>query len=379
MANITQVTVTAGVPTAGTGTVSTLDNLLGPAGTPSAQVQSVQGVAGGTAVPVSAAALPLPAGAATATGVAAIVTALGTPMQASGGAVAATLNAETTKVIGVTRTVGNAGAVLDFAGQNAAAPANSLLVGAEFNTTPTTLTSGNASPLQLDSAGNLLVNIKTGASSGAVAQGSTTSGQSGGLVQGAVTTAAPTYTTAQTSPVSLDTTGGLRVTTGDLGSGTGGSKTPRVIIDSSQFSALGQTTSNASAPVVIASDQSPVGTIAKPSATANGQTSSRVNSAASTNATNLKASAGQVGEVDVFNNAAYAVFLKFYNKASAPTVGTDTPVWTIPVAAGGGFSKSFPRGKTFATGIAYAITKLQADTDTTAVVAGDLTGSIDWI
>jgi hypothetical protein len=42
-------------------------------------------------------------------------------------------------------------------------------------------------------------------------QGSTTSGQSGTLVQGAVTTAAPSYTTAQTSPLSLTTAGALRV------------------------------------------------------------------------------------------------------------------------------------------------------------------------
>jgi hypothetical protein len=43
------------------------------------------------------------------------------------------------------------------------------------------------------------------------AQGSTTSGQFGQLVQGAVTTSNPTYTTAQTSPVSLTTLGELRV------------------------------------------------------------------------------------------------------------------------------------------------------------------------
>lgn len=43
-----------------------------------------------------------------------------------------------------------------------------------------------------------------------VAQGSTTAGQKGFLDQGAVTTAAPTYTTGQTSPLSLDTTGNLR-------------------------------------------------------------------------------------------------------------------------------------------------------------------------
>jgi len=44
-----------------------------------------------------------------------------------------------------------------------------------------------------------------------VGQNSTTSGQSGNLVQGAVTTAAPTYTTAQTSPLSMTTAGALRV------------------------------------------------------------------------------------------------------------------------------------------------------------------------
>jgi hypothetical protein len=54
-----------------------------------------------------------------------------------------------------------------------------------------------------------------------VAQASTTSGQSGQLVQGAVTTAAPTYTTAQTSPLSLDTSGSLRVAIMS-GAGSGG-------------------------------------------------------------------------------------------------------------------------------------------------------------
>jgi hypothetical protein len=59
------------------------------------------------------------------------------------------------------RLVGNGGAIIDFAGQNASAPANSILIGGEFNTSPTTITSGNASPLQMDSAGNLLIKLNT--------------------------------------------------------------------------------------------------------------------------------------------------------------------------------------------------------------------------
>lgn len=48
-------------------------------------------------------------------------------------------------------------------------------------------------------------------------QGSTTSGQTGSLVMGAVTTANPSYTTAQTNNMSLDTKGNHRVV---LGGGT---------------------------------------------------------------------------------------------------------------------------------------------------------------
>jgi hypothetical protein len=60
------------------------------------------------------------------------------------------------------------------------------------------------------------ITLPTGAATSAnqptnAAQGSTTSGQTGTLVQGAVTTAAPSYTNAQTSPLSLTTGGMLRV------------------------------------------------------------------------------------------------------------------------------------------------------------------------
>ncbi len=122
-------------------------------------------------------------------------------------AVNSTLSAETTKVIGTTRMVGNIGGVLDAIGQNVAAPANWLQAGCQFQTTPTTITATNGSPCQMDNAGNILVNVKTATG---LAQGSTTSGQSGSMIMGAVTTANPSYTTAQTAYASLDTKGNLR-------------------------------------------------------------------------------------------------------------------------------------------------------------------------
>jgi hypothetical protein len=85
-----------------------------------------------------------------------------------------------------------------------------------------TVRTADGSGTLIGSTGNALdVNIKSGASSGAVAQGSTTAGQTGSLTQAAVSTAAPAYTNGQTSPLSLDPTGALRVnvTAGGAGGG----------------------------------------------------------------------------------------------------------------------------------------------------------------
>ena len=104
--------------------------------------------------PISAASLPLPSGAATSALQSTINTTLGSPMQNSGGSVTA-----------------NAGTNL------------------------------NTSLLALDTSVNGLL----------LAQGSATSTQKGTLMMGAVTTAAPSYTTAQTSPFSLTLAGNVRV------------------------------------------------------------------------------------------------------------------------------------------------------------------------
>lgn len=101
-------------------------------------------------------------------------------------------------------------------------------------------------------------------------------------------------------------------------------------------------------------------------------TTSFVNSAGTTNATSTKATAGTVWSVVVSNINAAARYLKLYNKATAPTVGTDTPVLVIPIPAGqivpvnGGSN-----GIRFGTGIAWALTANADDSDTTAVSANE--------
>lgn len=98
----------------------------------------------------------------------------------------------------------------------------------------------------------------------------------------------------------------------------------------------------------------------------------RLLSAATTNATLVKSSAGQVGGWYLANSAAYAVFLKIYNSATIPTAGAGTPALTIAIPAGGAANVEFNRGIYFGAGIGYTITKLVADNDATVVVANDL-------
>lgn len=96
-----------------------------------------------------------------------------------------------------------------------------------------------------------------------------------------------------------------------------------------------------------------------------------VTTAASTNASVQKASAGSLFELSISNPTATAISVKLYNKASAPTVGTDVPVLTQTVAAGATVPLAFGQnGKRFTTGIAMAATALPAATDTGVAVAG---------
>lgn len=102
----------------------------------------------------------------------------------------------------------------------------------------------------------------------------------------------------------------------------------------------------------------------------------RIAAAATTNATSVKATSGRVYAIALANTSAAAKFVKLYNKASAPTVGTDVPLHTIALAAGQRCDLSWPAGMSFSLGIAYAITNLVADTNTDAVAANDITGGI---
>ena len=94
--------------------------------------------------------------------------------------------------------------------------------------------------------------------------------------------------------------------------------------------------------------------------------------AATTNATSVKASNGNIGTLILTNNSASWAYFKLINKASAPTVGTDTAVINIGVAPNStqDCSTAFA-GLRMNLGIAYYVSAGTSLTDNTALPAAD--------
>jgi hypothetical protein len=107
----------------------------------------------------------------------------------------------------------------------------------------------------------------------------------------------------------------------------------------------------------------------------------RLVTAGTTNLNKIRQDSPKVKGIIAVNTAAYAIFVKLYwfrpvNGTPAPTVGTTAPQVTIEIPAlgttTGGIERSFTEGFSGGDGDLWiAVTKLAADSDTTAVVAGD--------
>lgn len=166
-----------------------------------------------------------------------------------------------------------------------------------------------------------------------VAQGSTTAAEIGPLVQGAATSASPSYTAATTNPLSLTLAGALRVdgsavtqpisaATLPLPAGAATSalqatgNTSLASIDS-KTPALGQAVMAASVPVVISSNQTAIPVQVNVSSTG---TLSSVNNAITTFVV-LASNANRKGFI-VYNDSLAIVFLAFAATASTTAFST---------------------------------------------------------
>lgn len=216
------------------------------------------------------------------------------------------------------------------------APASRAVTNAGTFATQTTLAAGSATiggVKLIDTGGTNVGAINASGQlstldASTVAQASTTSGQSGPMVQGAVTTNAPSYSNGQTSPLNMNTSGALRMT----------------------------------------------GNVQLTPSTSGGYSVKRILVANNTTSIAVDAAAGQLYAVEAFNNSTTIAYLKLYNIAQGSTTcGTSavTVSFMIPAppAGGGGFITQNVFGVPFGTAISACITTGYADNDTTAPAA----------
>lgn len=101
---------------------------------------------------------------------------------------------------------------------------------------------------------------------------------------------------------------------------------------------------------------------------------------ADVNAAVVKAGPGMVFGYSISNTNAAARYVKFYNKATAPTVGTDVPIRRVCIPAGQTVQFHTPVGLAgFTAGIAIGATTGALDNDTGALSLADLVIAIDYV
>lgn len=218
--------------------------------------------------------------------------------------------------------------------------------------------SGNVQSLLTDTTGAQVI-------VGGVASGATDSGNPV-KVGGVYTNPPPTYTTGQRAELQQSARGSLRTLVQANGS------TGTDALSNTSLGFVGTDTTHTNSGLLVVAGYEFNGTswdrVTKPNST-----SRLLSAAGSTNATSVKAAAGKVYKITLNVIRASDCFLKLYNKASAPTVGTDTPVLTLLLPLSTKNVQIPLDGQYFSTGIAYAITTAAADADTGALTAGDVT------
>lgn len=244
-----------------------------------------------------------------------------------------------------------------------------------FSVTANAGTNLNTSALALESGGNLAT-----IASAILSQSSTTSGQKGALMQGAVTTGSPSYTTAQTNPLSLTTAGALRVdasvttqpvsvaagsditegnttdaaVTGD-NSGTvnahlrGLTKVMPTALGANGGLKIEGVSGGTTVPVTGTVSSNPA------VATTGGTTKWFVSGSLSNTVVQVQGSATNIYDYMVGNAGTGWCYLEFWNALSANvTIGTTAPSWVISVPPGGAANLSLDAPHTHGTALSVA-------------------------
>lgn len=110
----------------------------------------------------------------------------------------------------------------------------------------------------------------------------------------------------------------------------------------------------------------------------------KVKSAATMNATVVKASAGRLTHIVLTNHDTTPHFIKFFDMATAPDPSASVAALVFTLRIGGTTAGDGPTvidlgdGIKFATGIAYVLTAAVTENDETATAADDVTGFLGY-
>lgn len=203
---------------------------------------------------------------------------------------------------------------------------------------------------------------------------------------GANSTAVKVDGSAVTQPVSYATTGSgtatgaLRVELPTNGTGviaTVGAVTSITNALPAGTNAIGKLAANSGVDIgdvditSIAAGTNTIGNVGIVPRTSGGFTTYHLVSGASTNATSVKASAGQLFGWYVYNSNASARKLVFHNTAGTPTAGASV-FFSIVIPPSSGANVFTDAGIAFSTGIGITTVTGLADSDSTGVAANDL-------
>lgn len=109
-----------------------------------------------------------------------------------------------------------------------------------------------------------------------------------------------------------------------------------------------------------------------------------INVGTGANAFLIKTGPSRIQRFYITNVATSVRYVKFYDQATAPNVGTDSLTagiggMTIMVPAGGGAIYDGFEGFNFQNGIGIGATQNPADNDTTAPNSGDVIANVDFV
>lgn len=289
------------------------------------------------------------------------------------------LPAETTKVLGTVRVVGNVGGIFDQA-TGSAVPANALYMGLNDgtnlrgHTANSSATSGKyAADANILSFAGTLVDTNSGNMSAGTQRNVIATDQVAIPLWGHGATGAAVPANATQIGISDGTN--LRTPTANSSATSGKyAQDVNLLTVANTLVAAGNGASSAAVRVTVSNDST--GVIQPIAGIAGGYSISYAVSANSNNKTQAKGTAGQIYFISVENISSAPVYLKIFDNTSAGvTMGTTNATYQFmcpanaTAANGAGIVLSFPQGILHATGITWALTTGIASNDNTSVSA----------